>query len=98
MLGSSIMLDVKYERNSKHITKNLDTSNDIEPGIIDDQASTTGNHAFLVGGCGLGPEDRIISLAGYWYCCQCGDGPININVSVKCPKCEHTKCSACRNA
>ncbi|KAI8628228.1 hypothetical protein F5Y19DRAFT_486221 [Xylariaceae sp. FL1651] len=31
-----------------------------------------------------------------WLCCQCGDGPLNVNIIDCCPSCFHARCKECR--
>ena len=30
-----------------------------------------------------------------WYCCNCGDGPYYVGVSLGCATCNHWKCGSC---
>ena len=30
-----------------------------------------------------------------WYCCQCGDGPNEVNYVLKCLECGHERCESC---
>jgi hypothetical protein len=31
----------------------------------------------------------------YFYCCQCGDGPLNTEYVTACPRCYHDRCGGC---
>lgn len=30
-----------------------------------------------------------------WYCCNCGDGPLNLELCEGCGSCSHLRCSDC---
>ncbi|AEO64993.1 uncharacterized protein THITE_2111457 [Thermothielavioides terrestris NRRL 8126] len=31
-----------------------------------------------------------------WYCHNCNDGPLNYNLILSCPICDHQRCEFCR--
>jgi len=36
------------------------------------------------------------SIRGWWYCCECGDGPRDVDLYDRCSNCPHFRCESCR--
>jgi hypothetical protein len=43
----------------------------------------------------LGPENASRKQRYMWYCCQCGDGPSDVDYVSCCTECYHRRCGAC---
>ncbi|KAE9365297.1 hypothetical protein N431DRAFT_549536 [Stipitochalara longipes BDJ] len=89
------MAELSLRRKSKSPLSSLNTIIEVEEDVRDNSLKTM---MPFPSSQQLGPGHTPRKRRYMWFCCQCGDGPSDVDYVSSCTECYHPRCRTCKVA